>query len=196
MLVFKLQKPLRFSVSSIQHPVTLLMRLIKLAILSFVFLFLLVTGMSLFIPSHVRISRAVNIKADKDSVMAQIKDASRWKNWHPGLDTAALLYIAGEVKGVVLDASDIKRPVTIIITKIDTNEVIAEFWPKKMKPVTNTWQTITYPNKDSVTLQWSMDFQLRWYPWEKFSSLLLEKSHGAKMEQGLTNLKKLLQSSQ
>jgi hypothetical protein len=35
-----------------------------------------------------------------------------------------------------------------------------------------------------------MDFKLRWYPWEKFSSLLLEKRYGPVMEQGLAKLKK------
>jgi len=169
------------------------MGLIKLAIISFIFLFLLVTGMSLFIPSHVRISRAVNIKADKDSVMSQVKDPARWKNWHPGLDTAQLLYVEGKVKGVVLDNSDIKRPVTIIITHSEADEVTAQFSPKKMRPVTTVWRTITHPGQDSVTLQWYMDFHLRWYPWEKFGSLVLEKSHGAKMEQGLTNLKRILE---
>jgi hypothetical protein len=172
------------------------MRLIKLAILSFVFLFVLVTGISLFIPSHVRLSRAVNIKADRDSIMSQVKDAAKWKNWQPGLDTAQLLMVEGKVRGVVLDASDITKPVTIIITKEDTDEVTAQFFPRKMRPVTNVWKTIAYPNKDSVTLQWYMDFNLRWYPWEKFSSLLFEKSQGVKMEQGLSNLKRLLQSSQ
>jgi hypothetical protein len=36
-----------------------------------------------------------------------------------------------------------------------------------------------------------MDFRLRWYPWEKFSSLLFEKSYGLTMEKGLNNIKKL-----
>jgi hypothetical protein len=171
------------------------MRLFKLAIISFVFLFLLITGMSLFIPSHIRISRAVNIKADKDTVMAQIKDASKWKNWHPGLDSAALVYVAGKAKGVILDNSDSTSPVVLMIDHIGADEVTARFTPKKMRLVTYGWQTISHPGQDSLTLQWYMDFHLRWYPWEKFGSLLLEKSHGAKMEQGLTRLKKLVQST-
>jgi hypothetical protein len=170
------------------------MRLVKLGLLSFVFLFLLVTGISLFIPSHVRISRAVNVKATRDSIMARISDATEWKNWHPGLDTAELLWVNGKVEGVILDASDMRDPVTITITERLSDQVTAKFFPKKMKPVTYVWRTISHPGSDSTTLQWYMDFQLRWYPWEKFGSLLLEKSHGAKMEQGLTNLKKLVQS--
>jgi hypothetical protein len=39
-----------------------------------------------------------------------------------------------------------------------------------------------------------MDFHLRWYPWEKFASLLLEKSYGPRMEQGLATLKRLVEN--
>jgi hypothetical protein len=164
-----------------------------LAILSFVFLFLLVTGISLFIPSHIKISRAVNVKGDQDSVIAQIRDVSKWKNWYPGLEATKLLNEGGEAKGIVLDTLDTDNPVTIVITKVDSNEVEAEFRPKKLRPVKNSWRTLSYPNGDSITVQWQMDFHLRWYPWEKFSSLLLDKSQGVKMEQGLSNLKRLVQ---
>jgi hypothetical protein len=39
-----------------------------------------------------------------------------------------------------------------------------------------------------------MDFHLRWYPWEKFASLLFEQSYGPKMEQGLGNIKKMVEA--
>jgi Polyketide cyclase / dehydrase and lipid transport len=171
------------------------MRFIKLALISFIFLFLLVTVMSLFIPSHIRISRAINIKAEKDSIMAQIKDAGRWKNWYPGVDTAKLFYENGIVKGVVFDDKDPDRPIYIHITKEAPDEINAEFISKKMRPVINGWRTISYSTNDSITLQWYMDFHLRWYPWEKFSSLVLEKSYGSKMERGLSTLKQLLQEN-
>jgi hypothetical protein len=170
------------------------MRFIKLALISFVFLFLLITVISLFFPSHIRISRAINIKAEKDSIMAQIRDAAKWKDWYPGLDTTKLFYENGIVKGVVLDDKDPDHPVYIHINKEEPDEITAEFVTKKMRPVVNGWRTISYSTNDSVTLQWYMDFHLRWYPWEKFSSLVLERSYGSKMELGLTRLKKLLQS--
>ena len=169
------------------------MRLIKLGLLSIVILFLLITGISLFIPSHIRISKAINIKADKDSIMAQINDAGRWKNWYPGLDSAKLLYVDGKAKGVTLDDSDTSHPVYIIINEEKYDEVNAQFISKKLRPVTHGWRTISYSTSDSITLQWYMDFHLRWYPWEKFGSLLLEQSYGTKMEKGLSNLKKLVQ---
>jgi hypothetical protein len=171
------------------------MRLIKLGLLSVIFLFLLITGISLFIPSHLRISKAINIRANRDSIMDQIKDASKWKTWYPGLDSTKPFYVKGEMKGVVFDDKDPVHPVYISITGESENEITAQFISKKMNPVINGWKTISFPNNDSVVLQWYMDFHLRWYPWEKFSSLVLERSYGSKMQQGLTNLKKLMQSS-
>jgi len=38
-----------------------------------------------------------------------------------------------------------------------------------------------------------MDFHLKWYPWEKFSSMLLENRYGPMMEQGLAKLKKVVE---
>ena len=169
------------------------MRFIKLGIISFIFLFLLITGISLFIPSHIRISKAINIGASKDSLFAQIRDPSNWKNWYPGMDSAKPMYVQGVVKGMILDNKDSSHPIYLGITKIAEDEVTAEFVSGRMRPIVNVWRTISYPSKDSIVLQWYMDFHLRWYPWEKFSSLVLEKSYGTRMEQGLSRLKQLVQ---
>ena len=55
------------------------------------------------------------------------------------------------------------------------------------------WNFYATEIPNSVTVQWYMDFHLRWYPWEKFSSLLLEKRYGPMMEKGLGNLKALVE---
>jgi hypothetical protein len=34
-----------------------------------------------------------------------------------------------------------------------------------------------------------MDFQLGWYPWQKFSSLFYENTYGNMMQDGLARLK-------
>ena len=169
------------------------MRLIRFGIISIVFLFLVITGISLFIPSHIRISKAINIAGERDSVMGQIKDPLKWKNWYPGVDSAKPFLVRGELKGMILDNTDSLHPVYLAITKIVDTEINARFVSRRMNPVENGWRSISYPGSDSIVLQWYMDFHLRWYPWEKFSSLLLERSYGQKMEQGLSNLKKITQ---
>jgi hypothetical protein len=164
------------------------MRLIKLAIISIVFFALLITGISLFIPSHIRISKAIDINASKDSVLNQIKDAGKWKNWYPGADSLALLYIDGKVKGIETDSMQ-----GLMITAISDSSVLAANTGPTAKRGETGWNIIDGGNPNSIIVQWYMDFHLRWYPWEKFSSLLLEKRYGALMEQGLAKLKALLE---
>jgi len=166
------------------------MKVIKLAILSFVFLFVLIFLISLLIPSHIVVSRATDIDAPRDSVMAMIRDAGRWKGWYPRIDSAKPLYVEGKLRGLLLDDKDPKGPTYLQLETESVDEVTALFVGNKIKPVLNTWKVIGHPDSGTLTLQWSMDFQLRWYPWEKFASLVLEKSNGQRMEIGLANIKK------
>jgi hypothetical protein len=150
------------------------MRLIKLALISFVFLFLVVTGISLFIPSHIRISRATNLLADKDSIFILITDSSRWKNWNP------IFQPNGKI-----------QPGSIQLERLEQSDSIVriEYSQAGRRPLMNSWQLHEYTHTDSVTLQWYMDFNLKWYPWEKFRSLFYEKTYGSMMETGLNNIK-------
>jgi len=161
------------------------MRLLKLALISFISLFIVVTGISLFIPFHIRISKAINIVGTEESVMQKISEPEEWRKWYPGLDTAEVIKEQGIIKGY-----RIRNRATILLTTREKNEVRAEFAGGNMKPVQNVWKTTVNQGSDSLTLQWYMDFNLRWYPWEKFASLLLEKSYGPRMEKGLSTIKK------
>lgn len=166
------------------------MHFIRLLLISLVALFLIITGISLLIPSHVRISKAIDIRAGKEVVLAQLADPAQWKSWYPGLDTAQLVIENGQVKGVAAKGSD----AAIIITGQTPDEVITAFKGHKMKKVISGWKLIPAPGSNLVTVQWYMDFSLRWYPWEKFSSLVLEKNYRPVMEKGLANLKKKLEN--
>lgn len=163
-------------------------KIIKLAFISFIFFSLLITGISLFIPSRIRISKAIDINAGKDSVMSQINDAAKWKNWYPGADSLALLYSNGKVMGIKSDSVH-----SLMITAVTDSSVLAVNTGLKVKNGETGWNVIDGNNPNSVIVQWYMDFHLRWYPWEKFSSLLLEKRYGPQLEQGLTNLKTQLE---
>lgn len=158
-------------------------------------MFTVVWLISLLIPSHVRISRAVNIYGNRDSIIAQVKDPARWKSWYPGLDSAKPLYVDGKLRGMILNDKDPQHPVYLKLENEGPEEVTAQFVGSRIRPVVNSWKTISYAHSDSLTLQWYMDFRLRWYPWEKFASLLLEQSYGPPMEKGLSTLKKNVQAN-
>ena len=164
------------------------MRVVKLGIISIIVFSLLITAISLFFPSHVRISKAIDITTGKDSLMTQIADPTNWKNWYPGADTLPLLFIEGKAKGIETDSLQ-----GLVITEVNDSLVLARNVGPGSKKAVSGWNIFPGRIPNSFTVQWYMDFHLRWYPWEKFSSLLLEKRYGAMMEQGLSRLKTMLE---
>ena len=162
------------------------MQIIKLGIISLIVFALLITGLSLFFPSHIRVSKAVDINASKDSVMKLIADAANWKKWYPGADTTTFYMVADKIKGI--STGDRKA---LKITEVNDSAVLAVNAGPNSKKGESGWNFFDGRTPNTVTVQWYMDFHLRWYPWEKFSSLLLEKRYGPMMEQGLEKLKSL-----
>jgi hypothetical protein len=153
-------------------------KLIKLALISVVVVFVIITAISLMFPSHVRISKATNLPNQKDSVFALIKNRTNWDKWNPVYQDSSLKQQWEHLASTTLASTD--------------SDYVIQLQQAGRKPVISGWQVYRYPSSDSITLQWYMDFKLSWYPWEKFSSLLYEKSYGRMMEQGLTNMKFLL----
>ncbi len=164
------------------------MGVIKLGFISLIVFALIITGFSLFIPSHIRISKAVDINASKDSVWQQVNDAANWKNWVPGGDTATSYITDNKITGISIGGEQ-----ALVITEANDSAVLAKNVGPGSKRGTSGWNIYDGSTPNTVTIQWYMDFRLRWYPWEKFSSLLLEKRYGPMMEQGLDKLKKLLE---
>lgn len=167
------------------------MKVIKLALISFLLLFLLVTGITFFIPSNVRISRAVNIKAESGTIIAQLNDISKWKNWYPGFDTLTLhkpLEDSGRITFAEVRGSQ------IALKQDSMNHITATFNKADAQNTNMGWQVIAHEGSDLVTVQWYIDFKLKWYPWEKFSSLSFEARYGSMLETGLASLKSFLET--
>ena len=161
------------------------MRLIKLAVLSIFFLFLVVTVISLFIPGDIRKSKATNVAADDTSIFRNIEDLKQWKLWHPAFKDI-------NENEMVLSSDSIRVKNTLIkVISRKKDELQTEIEAPANRPVSNDLRLIHHSGSDSATLQWYMQFDLRWYPWEKFKSLFYENFYGVQMEQGLANLKKL-----
>ncbi len=68
------------------------MRIFRFIIISLIVVFFITTIISLFIPSHVRIYKAIQVNSSKDLVMDQISNAANWKNWYPGADSSKFFY--------------------------------------------------------------------------------------------------------
>jgi hypothetical protein len=151
------------------------MRIIKLGLISFIILFIIITLISLMFPSRIRISRATNLPNKLNSIFLLLKNEPVW---HPAyLDSATSLRMKQ------LKQSNVQQTDSTYSYKLTADG---------KRSVVNGWQVYGSSSSDSLTLQWYMDFNLSWYPWEKFSSLFYEKTYGVMMEKGLSNFKKRL----
>lgn len=145
------------------------LRILKLILLSAVLLFATVTLISLTIPSHIRISKAINLHRAAPALQL-IADTGSWKYWHP----------------VFINRPE---PTDVQFQAVTDTLITLQTAQSGRAPLNNGFVVHSYASPDSVTLQWYIDFRLKWYPWQKFSSLFFENTYGEMMQEGLNNLK-------
>jgi hypothetical protein len=80
------------------------------------------------------------------------------------------------------------------LVSVSPERIITRWDRDKNDAITSGFQLIGGQN--STTLQWYFDFKLKWYPWEKFGSIIFDKQLGPPMETSLTNLKKFIEKKQ
>lgn len=166
------------------------MKILKLALISVGIFFFFFAGIAFLIPSSIRISKVVDISCTPASLMEQISEPANWKNWHPGLETSPFLYVNGKVEGYIL-LNNQKQ--FLIISEKKEKEIISKLKFNK-KEIISGWRIVTVNDAGSIGLQWYMDFELGWLPWEKFASLFFENIYGSQMEKGLNRLKAILET--
>ena len=163
------------------------MRFVKLFLISVVFFCLLLIAISFLLPSQTNISRAIDINAPVTKVYPYVNNLENWKYWYADYDSSRA-FISSAPTGKIR-----------VLTVNKTNVTITETLPQKIKAV---WQTgksnpvsgeFNFIQKDpdaSVTLQWNFVQKVKWYPWQKFASIVSGKIIGPFMEKSLENLKK------
>jgi hypothetical protein len=159
------------------------MRVIKLALISVLALFLVLCFFSVMMPSTVLVSRAVDINAPKDSIKFYVSDLNQWVYWVKGMNSKAVTIKSSK-------EADLGTQLLKIQTVTDTS-VITIWESKKASKQESTIQFIKVPERNLTIVQWQFVQKLRWYPWEKFGSFMNDKILGPMMEENLQNLKQL-----
>jgi hypothetical protein len=148
----------------------LIIRIVKLGIISAVVLFIILFLMSLMIPSTVRISRAINIESQKKDIYPLLADTSNWKTWN-----------------------DLKNDrISIQLLSADSN-LIHSAWTYGNRSLDGYYRLERI--RDVTVVQWYFDVKLKWYPWEKFGSITFEQQFGPAMESSLLKLKNMVTNS-
>jgi hypothetical protein len=159
------------------------MRIIKLVIISAVVLFALITAMASLLPSEIRVSRALDIQAPPMKIAEALRNLQGYKKWNEFLKNVQ----EPAVNGDSLVAPQIK----ISIEKGGSLQINST-WMQPGHPALPATYAV-FPGKSFTTVQWYFTCRFRWYPWEKFSSMVYDKQLGTPMEASLQNLKRLLE---
>ena len=163
------------------------MRALKLFLISAVVIFIILTAFSLLLPSHVRVSRAINIDAAPQNIALHIADMRRWTQWNKILADSSITVTSVDSSGIKTNRFDI----TLLTVEPDS---ISTSWKQPNgKEFTGNFSMI--PSGNVTIVQWYFDFHLRWYPWEKFASIIYDDRMGPAMENSLTQLKGLVETS-
>ena len=164
------------------------MRLVKLGIISVVGLFLVIFLLSLLLPSSMRVSRAITINAPVDSVLKYIGDLRQWPYWNAFVSKEKLN------NGIFSDTSFSSSEIKISIKKPVQPGRIETSWQRTGQDALNS--EIGFLQTDrGIIVQWYFDFTVKWYPWEKFGSIVFDKELGPPMENSLEQLKKITEKS-
>jgi len=163
----------------------LTMKFIKLLIISIVVLFLLLIAFSSLLPSTVRISRAIDIADSSNLVLAKIKDMNQWQLWNE--------YVKKLPGKAVTKDSIHAKDLSITITGTDSITVRTSWRQQNGKTFPGVFNLV--PHNSVTTVQWYFEFTIKWYPWEKFGSIIYDKQLGPQMEQSLLNLNQLLEKA-
>ena len=165
------------------------MKILKLIIISAVALFLLITALSLLLPSHVRVSRAINISGGREYIAPYISDLGQWKKWNRFVLQADSMNNLEAVGDSILKAGGVE--IQMMGKGIDS---VHTKW-KQQNGKNSSGDFILLPGEHYTVVQWYFDFHLDWYPWQKFQSIIYDKQLGPYMEASLQNLKQVVESS-
>jgi hypothetical protein len=156
------------------------MKLVKLGIISIIVLFGVITAISSFIPSRVRISRAIDITAPRSVLYGQLAEIRQWENWNEYLRSYSDRRYYGD--------SMVSGHMTISISG-KTDSLVVSAWQSPAGTKFDSGLRLISFDSLHHTVQWYFDFRLRWYPWEKFQSIIYDQQFGPVMEKSLQLLK-------
>lgn len=163
------------------------MRVLKLGIISLIVFGVIVYLFSLFIPSHVRISRAVTIYKSKKEIADYVSDLRTWRHWNNMIlkqDSTSGSFEKDRYKGSNL---------TVNLKSVSADSVITSWQYANSTPV-NSGFYLVQSLSDTTVAQWYFDFHLKWYPWEKFGSIIFDQELGPPMEKSLSELKTTIEN--
>ncbi|HEY4107816.1 hypothetical protein [Puia sp.] len=170
------------------------MRFVKFFFLGAVTLFAVFTALSLLFPSHLRVSRVVNVPVSRERTLEAIAELRSWGQWNQLIRNTQLTNLhyssPSTGKGAWLSSDQL----AVHELGADSNGVTLQWDLKGGKRYAGGIDLMTV-NRDSLAVQWYFDLDFRWYPWEKMGAFVYDRKLGPAMEESLDSLRLFLEKS-
>ncbi len=165
------------------------MRYLKMALVSFVVFFSMFTVIGLLFPSHINSANAVIINNKKNIVLKEMQLSGSWIKWYPFFQPGIGAHIDGIEKDTTIFFND-KMETLVYNKRVDSNAV--SFFMKYGSGRATEHNIIALDiqeDSSQVQLVWKETEKLKWYPWERFRGLVLEKAKKEYLEAVLNRFK-------
>ena len=168
------------------------MKMIKGVLVVFTGLFLVVTVMSLLIPSQVMTVRGIPVHASQDTIVAKISDLKQWKKWHPVFMHDSTAVYSTPSSGVNASVEWVTNKLSNKITITETSGSGIKFHLHRPgeKDIESILSVSPLQDSTGFQVEWQTLTKLKWYPWEKFAGIFTDKMTGPGYEAALENLRK------
>jgi hypothetical protein len=170
------------------------MQYIKFFIISLISIFLVLTALSLLFPSHLRVSRVINVAAPRERVLAAVGDLRTWSEWNEFIRSTPLTHKNWSTPSMGVGARLSSDQMTITETAADSDGITLD-WDLKGGKRYSGGMAVGRVNPDSLTVQWWFELHFRWYPWEKLGVFVYDRKLGPVMEESLAGLRRYVEKS-
>jgi hypothetical protein len=173
------------------------MRFIKVFLIGIIGLFVVVTLMSLLLPSEVKVSRAVVINSTTDKIYTQVSDLKNWKNWHPAFktDSVELSFSNPSIgKDANCNVTYKGKQTHLTITASDSSSIKFLLQSAGEDDIYNELTITPVKEENDIQVEWKALTKLHWYPWDKFYGIFIDRITGDGYENALTSLKEFVEN--
>jgi hypothetical protein len=174
------------------------MKMIKGAVIVFIGLFIVLTLLSLLIPSTIANAKAVSVHADSIRLFNEISDLKNWNHWHPAFKNDSTVLKLGNVSDKINASAtwmQNTKEYKLVIVEKNYPYVKINLQSKGEKDMENILSVMPVMEQGNMQVQWQSVTHLKWYPWEKFSGIFMEKMAGAGNEEALNSLKVFVENT-
>lgn len=171
------------------------MRLLKQIVIGLITFSIILLFFSFLLPSKISVSRSVLLHAPKDSVMSALLRMDDWKNWNPILQDSSTAYTISPQKAEWTSADGISNSIQLQQFAADSIWVIIK---SDGKQVFNSGFSVVQHQQDALLtkVEWWINENIKWYPWEKFYGLFSESFRETYMDNNLQLFKHYIENKQ